>query len=226
MLANAGFENARGEREVEDDLEDEFGQEVGWDSDSDDARQSAPRGDRSERRLAFAVLAPARRRAVRRRDGVRRWWTRPRGPGSGPGPGPDRDPRMSAFPVESPPRRSDDGPGAGAGDVVAAGPRRRRRPSRRRRRSGRRPRSRRRRGGTGTTRRRGNVPWYNTVLLDELFDFRSHHKQSINLLCTSVTLRAMVVVLAIRPRPVGGSASVQVEQRDEFPLHLRLVARV
>ena len=35
MLANAGFENSYGEREVEDDLEDEFGQELGWDSDSD-----------------------------------------------------------------------------------------------------------------------------------------------------------------------------------------------
>ena len=36
MLANAGFENSYGERVVEDNLEDDFGQEVGWDSDSDD----------------------------------------------------------------------------------------------------------------------------------------------------------------------------------------------
>jgi len=45
MLANAGFENSYGERDVEDDLEDAFGDEIGWDSDPDDLERGSADGD-------------------------------------------------------------------------------------------------------------------------------------------------------------------------------------
>merc|ERR1719498_1077599 len=48
MLANAGFENSYGEREVEDDLEDDFGQEVGWDSRKEDERDGAGNVSKNE----------------------------------------------------------------------------------------------------------------------------------------------------------------------------------
>ena len=190
-------------------------------------RRRARRPERAPSLSPLPGMAPLPSEGRRRRDGVRRGGGLDPGTGIGTGTGTGIGTRgYERVPVESPARAvPDDGPGAGAGDVVRGGAR----------------------AGGGAHRAAAGVPaaararaaaaeergrrgvegtYPGTVLLDELFDFRSHHKQSINLLCTSVTLRAMVVVLAIRPRPVGGSASVQVEQRDEFPLHLRLVARV
>ena len=85
MLANAGSENACREREVEDDLEDEFGQEVGWDSDSDDGSvaSAAARSHRSERRLCR--LCRAWRRSRRRGGAADNDGRRRRGGGLDPG---------------------------------------------------------------------------------------------------------------------------------------------
>ena len=113
MLANAGFENAYGEREVEDDLEDEFGQEVGWDSDSDDGSVANPPPRAATGASAVSVAfaghgaAPVGG-AARRRDGVRRGGGLDPGTGIGTGTGTGIGTRgYERVPVESPcPRRS------------------------------------------------------------------------------------------------------------------------
>ena len=120
MLANAGFENAYGEREVEDDLEDEFGQEVGWDSDSDDGSVAnpPPRG-RPERAPSLSPLpGMAPLPSEGRRGGATVFDVvvdSTRGPGSGPGPGPGLGPAdTSAFqssPLPAPFLTTDPEPG-------------------------------------------------------------------------------------------------------------------
>ena len=135
MLANAGFENAYGEREVEDDLEDEFGQEVGWDSDSDDGSVAnpPPRG-RPERAPSLSPLpGMAPLPSEGRRGGATVFDVvvdSTRGPGSGPGPGPGLGPAdTSAFqssPLPAPFLTTDPEPGRAtsfaAGPAPAAAP--------------------------------------------------------------------------------------------------------